>query len=60
MRDPNPENISGEKVQRHVFKHEINWGYVTIAAAVVVAVYIGYVAYVETDTEDDAHSEPNL
>ena len=38
MRDPNPSNITGEKVQRHVFKHSINWGYVAIAiAAVVVA-----------------------
>jgi len=38
VRDPNPSNITGEKVQRHVFKHSINWGYVAIAiAAVVVA-----------------------
>jgi hypothetical protein len=38
MRDPSPENISGEKVQRHVFKHSINWGYIAIALAVVLAV----------------------
>jgi hypothetical protein len=31
MQDPQPENIMGEKVQRHVFKHEINWGYVALA-----------------------------
>jgi len=38
VRDPNPSNITGEKVQRHVFKHSINWGYVASAiAAVVVA-----------------------
>ena len=36
MRDPNPSNITGEKVQRHVFKHSINWGYVAIAVAAVV------------------------
>lgn len=38
MRDPNPSNITGEKVQRHVFKHSINWGYVAIAVAAVVVV----------------------
>jgi len=36
VRDPNPSNITGEKVQRHVFKHSINWGYVAIAVAAVV------------------------
>lgn len=36
MRDPEPANISGEKVQRHVFKHEINWGHVAVALAVIV------------------------
>ena len=36
MRDPMAENISGQKVQRHVFKHEINWGHVAIAAAAVI------------------------
>lgn len=34
MRDPDPSNISGEKVQRHVFKHSINWGYVALAVAI--------------------------
>jgi hypothetical protein len=40
MRDPHPANISGEKVKRHVFKHEINWGYVAAAVALIVAVYL--------------------
>lgn len=41
MRDPMPANIEGEKVQRHVFKHEINWGYVAVAvAAVIVVIYV--------------------
>jgi hypothetical protein len=39
MRDPKPDNISGEKVQRHVFKHEINWGYVAVAVALIVVAY---------------------
>ena len=36
MRDPHPENIDGRKVQRHVFKHEIQWGYVALALVVLV------------------------
>ena len=39
MRDPKPENISGEKVRRQVFKHEINWGYVAVAVAMIYVVY---------------------
>jgi len=38
MRDPHPENISGQKVQRHVFKHEIQWGYVAISLVAVVVI----------------------
>jgi len=39
MKDPQPSNITGEKVQQHVFKHEVNWGYVVIAAVVLFAVW---------------------
>lgn len=39
MRDPDPSNISGEKVQRHVFKHEVNWGYVVLGLAGLYAIY---------------------
>lgn len=38
MRDPTPQNITGEKVQRHVFKHKIQWGYVAMAVAVIYVV----------------------
>lgn len=39
MQDPVPENISGQKVQRHVFKHEIQWGYVLLAVVALVALW---------------------
>jgi hypothetical protein len=50
MRDPSPENISGEKVQRHVFKHSINWGYVAIAVAVAL-VAVKFAPAVASDDE---------
>lgn len=37
MRDPEPQNIHGEKVQKHVFKHEINWGYVVLGLVALFA-----------------------
>jgi hypothetical protein len=39
VRDPDPENIAGEKVQKHVFKHEIQWGYVALAVVAVAVVW---------------------
>lgn len=53
MRDPNPENITGEKVRRHVFKHEINWGMVAIALAVIVAVWFGANALSGEESDED-------
>lgn len=52
MRDPEPGNISGEKVQRHVFKHEINWGYVAIGIA---AIYVASRLF--EGTEAAAHGD---
>lgn len=56
MRDPNPDNISGEKVQRHVFKHSINWGYVALAVAVLL---LGWkiAPAVTSDGEDEDKNE---
>jgi hypothetical protein len=55
MRDPSPENISGEKVQRHVFKHEINWGHVAVAVAVIVVA--GKLLGEEKDEEEPTRTE---
>ena len=52
MNDPLPENIQGEKVQRHVFKHEINWGYVALAVAVVATAYLALRQTGEKNQED--------
>lgn len=39
MQDPKPDNIMGEKVQRHSFEHEIRWD------VLVAAVVAGFVAW---------------
>lgn len=39
MQDPPAENITGEMLEQHVFKHEINWGWVAIAIAAIYLVY---------------------
>lgn len=59
MRDPSPQNISGEKVQRHVFKHSINWGYVALALAVIV---VGWkIAPAASSSDDgDKNQDPPL
>jgi hypothetical protein len=36
MQDPMPENISGEKVARHSFEHQINWGHVVLGGAAIL------------------------
>lgn len=52
MRDPKPENIDGQKVQRHVFEHTVNWGYVALAIAVIlVAWQIGLIDVGTSDKE---------
>ena len=54
MQDPVPENISGQKVQRHVFKHEIQWGYVALALVLVLVVWkVGPLLVGGSDDEAD-------
>jgi hypothetical protein len=55
MRDPEPANIDGEKVQKHVFKHEINWGYVAIAVAVVAVAWRA--SQLASEGKDEGDSE---
>lgn len=38
MRDPLPENITGSKRIAHTVQHEVNWGYVAMAVAVIFLV----------------------
>lgn len=53
MRDPDPENITGQKVQRHTFKHEINWGYVSLAIALLVVGWLLVSTFADSDDGDD-------
>lgn len=56
MQDPHPSNISGEKVQQHVFKHEIQWGYVLLAIVALVAMwkFSGAIAASGSDEPDES------
>ncbi|MFK8215594.1 hypothetical protein [Haloferax volcanii] len=38
MQDPLPENITGSKRVAHTVQHEVNWGYVALAVAVIFVV----------------------
>lgn len=42
--EPDPANVSGEKlqkeVQKHVFEHRIHWGYVALGIAGLAVVWI--------------------
>lgn len=51
MRDPHPRNISGEKVVQHSVKHEVNWGHVAVAVAVLASLYAGY-QFMKDDEEE--------
>jgi Ni/Fe-hydrogenase subunit HybB-like protein len=57
MRDPKPGNISGEKVQQHVFKHSINWGYVALALAVIV-VGLKIAPVTSSGDDEDKNQDP--
>jgi hypothetical protein len=52
MADPAPENISGKKSvsYEHRIHHRVNWGYLVIGAAAILA--IGYV-WANFDLGDD-------
>jgi len=56
MRDPKPSNIKGQKVQRHVFKHEIQWGYVALGVSIVVVMYVLSKRFDSSDEEDQNRS----
>lgn len=53
MRDPHPANIKGEKVQRHVFKHEIQWGYVVLGLVALVVIWKFSGPLIEHTDDDD-------
>lgn len=52
MRDPYQENIDGQKVQRHVFKHEINWGMVAVSLVALVVLWKLSGSIFEEDDEE--------
>lgn len=41
VRDPLPENVSGEVVESHEFSHKVDWGHVVIGIAVIYVVWKG-------------------
>lgn len=61
MADPVPENITGEKVEKHTFSHDVhhrvNWGYVSVAVA---ALALAYVLSQRLDVDDDSEDTDGL
>jgi hypothetical protein len=59
MQDPNPSNISGEKVVSHSVEHRVNWSHVLLAvAAVYVAAKFGPPLLDATSGTDDDQMQP--
>lgn len=52
MKDPLPENISGEKVVVHKVNHQIHWGYVSVAVALVFVVLAAREVLEDRDGEE--------
>lgn len=42
MQDPIQENIEGRKQVAHTVEHRINWGYVALGVAGIVAMWVVY------------------
>ena len=40
--EPEPSNISGEKIEKHVFEHRVDWGYVAVGIAVIAVAWFAY------------------
>lgn len=58
MRDPHPANIQGQKVQRHVFKHEIQWGYVVLGLVALLVLWKFGGPIIRTD-DDESQEVPS-
>ena len=52
MKDPLPENITGEKTVAHTVQHTVRWDYLLIAALAVYAVW--KVGEIVTSTGSDS------
>jgi hypothetical protein len=58
MQDPVRENIDGSKVERHVFKHSVDWGHIAIGIGLLaVAAVVWRATSGEDDDEDQDGSE---
>lgn len=52
--EPLPENIDGERVEKHVFTHEINWGHVAAGVGALAIAWVMYQWVVAGDSDDDS------
>ncbi|MCD2205311.1 hypothetical protein [Halobacterium sp. KA-6] len=52
--EPLPENIRGERLERHTFKHEINWGHVAGGVGLLVLAWVMYQWVVAGESDDDS------
>jgi hypothetical protein len=55
--EPKPENVTGEKVQKHVFKHRVDWGHVALGLGVIAVAWVAYQTLAESSPKNE---EPSL
>lgn len=55
MNDPSPENITGQKVYQHTFKHEVRWDYLL---GLLLLAYVLFRFVTRSSSIDDEESEP--
>lgn len=60
--EPPKENVTGEVVRSHSFKHEINWGHVVLGLAVIYVAYhvVRLLDSEESDSESDTGSDSGI
>lgn len=51
--DPAPENVEGRLVQKHTFHHEVNWGYIAVAAGLLIVAYVAWNSGLVSTSDDE-------
>jgi hypothetical protein len=57
MQDPTPENITGSKIQKHTFEHQIRWD---LLIAAVVAGFVAWKLFGGLSLGSDSESDENV
>jgi hypothetical protein len=54
VRDPHPDNISGEKHVQHVVEHSVDWGHVALGLA---GIFVAWKLAQLLDGDDEGNDE---